>query len=107
MASRLANGVRQSVLKDGCSDSACGLKLFRRDLFLELPRFDHMHRFLPALMQRDGWQVGYVPVAHRPRARGVSKYGVGNRMWRGIRDCFAMRWFRARAVPARRLASYE
>jgi dolichol-phosphate mannosyltransferase len=75
-ASRAANAIRQALLGDGTPDTGCGLKLFRRDFFLELPRFDHMHRFLPALTLREGGKVVSVPVNHRPRERGRSNYGV-------------------------------
>jgi len=98
ISSRIANRVRNRALGDGAVDTGCGLKLFRRDAFLALPRFDHMHRFLPALMQRDGWQVGYVAVSHRPRARGVSKYGMFDRLGVGIVDLLGAMWLRRRAL---------
>ena len=98
MSSRIANAVRNRALGDGAVDTGCGLKLFRREAFLALPRFDHMHRFLPALMQRDGWTVRYVPVAHRPRARGVSKYGMFDRLGVGIVDLLGAMWLRRRAL---------
>ena len=98
MSSRVANGVRNRALGDGAVDTGCGLKLFRREAFLALPRFDHMHRFLPALMQRDGWTVHYVPVAHRPRAKGVSKYGMFDRLGVGIVDLLGAMWLRRRAL---------
>ena len=98
MSSRIANGVRNRALGDGAVDTGCGLKLFRREAFLALPRFDHMHRFLPALMQRDGWTVHYVPVAHRPRAKGVSKYGMFDRLGVGIVDLLGAMWLRRRAL---------
>jgi dolichol-phosphate mannosyltransferase len=92
LSSRVANGVRQSVLRDGCRDVGCGLKLFMRDDFLRLPAFDHMHRFLPALTIRAGGAVVNVPVNHRPRRHGRSKYGVGNRLWVGIVDLIGVLW---------------
>jgi dolichol-phosphate mannosyltransferase len=98
VSSRIANGVRNLALRDGAVDTGCGLKLFRREAFLALPRFDHMHRFLPALMQRDGWRVHYVPVAHRPRAKGVSKYGMLDRLGVGIVDLLGAMWLRRRAL---------
>jgi dolichol-phosphate mannosyltransferase len=98
LSSRVANGVRNRALGDGAVDTGCGLKLFRREAFLALPRFDHMHRFLPALMQRDGWTVRYVPVAHRPRATGVSKYGMFDRLGVGIIDLLGAMWLRRRAL---------
>jgi dolichol-phosphate mannosyltransferase len=98
LSSRVANGVRNRALGDGAVDTGCGLKLFRREAFLALPRFDHMHRFLPALMQRDGWTVRYVSVAHRPRATGVSKYGMFDRLGVGIVDLLGAMWLRRRAL---------
>jgi dolichol-phosphate mannosyltransferase len=96
-SSRIANGVRSRILRDATPDTGCGLKLFERAAFLELPYFDHMHRFLPALFQRDGWQVVSVAVHHRPRTRGVSKYGMWNRLWVGIVDLRGVGWLIRRA----------
>jgi len=100
LSSRVANGVRGRMLNDGTPDTGCGIKLFHRATFLELPRFNHMHRFLPALFQRAGSQVISVPVHHRPRTRGVSKYGVRNRLFVGITDLFGVMWL-IRRKPAR------
>lgn len=100
VSSRVANAVRRSLLKDDTPDTGCGLKVFSRDAFLGLPRFNHMHRFLPALMLRAGGQVISVPVNHRPRERGASKYGLWNRVWVGIVDMFGVMWLARRvAVP--------
>jgi dolichol-phosphate mannosyltransferase len=96
-AGRFANGLRQYILKDGCSDAGCGLKLFRRDAFLGLPSFDGMHRFLPALFLRQGYRVAYEPVSHRPRQRGVSKYGNLRRALIGISDLIGVWWLMRRA----------
>jgi len=96
-SSRIANGVRSRILGDDTPDSGCGLKLFRRDAFLDLPYFDHMHRFLPALIQRNGGRVVSVPVSHRPRARGRSHYGVLDRLWVGIFDLLGVLWLQRRA----------
>jgi dolichol-phosphate mannosyltransferase len=96
LQSRIANGVRSSLLGDGTPDTGCGIKLFIRDTFLELPRFDHMHRFLPALFQRHGTRVISVPVSHRERTRGTSKYGMLNRLWVGIIDIMGVIWLRRR-----------
>ena len=96
-ASRVANAVRGRLLRDDTPDSGCGLKLFRRDLFLDLPYFDHMHRFLPALVLREGGVVRSVPVNHRARERGVSKYGVLDRLAVGITDLIGVMWLRRRA----------
>lgn len=96
LSSRIANGVRRRVLGDGTPDTGCGLKLFRRDDFLALPYFDHLHRFLPALVIRHGGRVVSVPVNHRPRLRGQSHYGVGNRLFVGIVDMAGVLWLRRR-----------
>jgi dolichol-phosphate mannosyltransferase len=92
ISSRVANGVRKRLLRDSVPDSGCGVKLFRRDVFLSMPYFDHMHRFLPALIQRENLAVRSVPVGHRPRQAGRSKYGVMNRLWVGIVDLCGVMW---------------
>ena len=92
ISSKVANGVRSRLLKDATPDTGCGLKLFERALFLDLPYFDHMHRYLPALVQRAGFRVLSVPVGHRPRTRGTSKYGVMNRLFVGISDLRGVAW---------------
>lgn len=92
LSSRIANRVRGSLLHDGVPDTGCGVKLIRRDVFLSLPYFDHMHRFLPALVRREGLEVCSVPVRHRPRVTGQSKYGVNNRLWVGIVDLLGVMW---------------
>jgi dolichol-phosphate mannosyltransferase len=91
-ASRIANAVRRGLLHDDTPDTGCGLKLFPRALFLDLPYFDHMHRFLPALVLREGGIVRSVPVNHRPRRRGSSKYGVFDRLGVGIVDLLGVLW---------------
>lgn len=96
VSSRVANGLRRRLLKDGIIDSGCGLKLFRRDAFLALPYFDHMHRFLPALIRRNGGEVIQVPVDHRPRLSGKSSYGIHNRLWTGIADLLGVMWLQRR-----------
>jgi dolichol-phosphate mannosyltransferase len=97
LSSKLANGVRSKLLKDGIPDSGSGIKLLPRALFLDLPRFDHMHRFMAALVIRAGGTVETVRVNHRPRERGISKYGVWNRLWVGIVDLIGMMWLIRRA----------
>ena len=97
ISSRIANGVRQRLLHDRTSDTGSGLKLFSREAFLELPYFDHMHRFIPALMLRSGEMVT-VEVHHRPRRHGKSKYGVHNRLWVGIVDMLGVMWLQRRFV---------
>jgi len=99
LSSRIANGVRGGLLGDGTPDTGCGIKMFSREAFLALPVFDHMHRFLPALFQRAGHRVVSIPVGHRPRTRGRSKYGVHNRLWAGIVDLFGVMWLKARYRP--------
>jgi len=91
-ASRWANRIRSNLLKDETPDTGCGIKLFERAVFLDLPYFDHMHRYLPALVQRAGWQVKSVPVNHRARGAGVSKYNNLNRALVGISDLRGVAW---------------
>ncbi len=98
MASSVANACRARLLGDATPDTGCGLKLFPRELFLDLPDFDHMHRFLPALVLRAGGIVRSVPVNHRPRRRGASKYGVLDRLGVGIVDLFGVMWLQRRAM---------
>ena len=101
MQSRIANAVRGAVLRDGTRDTGCGLKAFRRDVFLHLPYFDGLHRFLPALAKRDGWDIGYVDVVDRPRGSGVSNYGMWDRLWVGILDLAGVWWLirRRKRIP--------
>jgi dolichol-phosphate mannosyltransferase len=96
-ASRVANTVRGFLLQDQAPDSACGIKLFARDTFLALPRFDHMHRFMSALVQRQGGQVLSIAVNSRARRHGRSKYGILDRLWVGIVDLFGVMWLQRRA----------
>ncbi len=96
VSSRLANRIRASLLRDATPDTGCGLKLFRRAVFLELPHFDHMHRYLPALFIRAGGRVESVPVNHRPRERGVSNYGTLDRLRAGIFDLVGVYWLQRR-----------
>ena len=96
-ASKWANAIRASMLKDDTPDTGCGIKPFEREAFLDLPYFDHMHRYLPALMQRARWKTVSVPVNHRPRGTGVSKYNNLNRALVGIRDLHGVAWLIARA----------
>jgi dolichol-phosphate mannosyltransferase len=91
-ASRLANAIRSRLLNDATPDTGCGIKLFERDAFLDLPYFDHMHRYLPALMQRAGWRTVSVPVHHRARTTGVSKYNNLRRAWVGLADLRGVAW---------------
>ncbi|MBM6594254.1 glycosyltransferase family 2 protein [Microvirga pudoricolor] len=99
--SKIANGVRQSILKDGTRDTGCGLKVFRRDVYLALPYFDALHRFMPALVKREGYRIAHVDVVDRPRHAGRSNYGLLDRLWVGILDLFGVWWLlrRRRRVP--------
>ena len=97
ISSVIANGVRSRLLQDNTPDTGCGLKLFARETFLSLPHFDHMHRFLPALVQRRGGRVLSVPVNHRPRERGTSNYGTLDRLLVGIVDLAGVLWLLRRA----------
>jgi dolichol-phosphate mannosyltransferase len=101
MQSRIANRVRGAVLRDGTRDTGCGLKAFYRDVFLALPSFDGLHRFLPALVRREGRSIGYVDVVDRPRGHGVSNYGFWDRLWVGILDLCGVWWLirRKKHVP--------
>ena len=96
VSSRVANGVRSRLLGDATPDTGCGLKLILRSAVLELPVFDHMHRFLPALIQRNGGATLSVEVNHRPRTRGTSNYGTFDRLWVGIVDLFGVMWLQRR-----------
>jgi glycosyltransferase involved in cell wall biosynthesis len=96
LASRLGNGFRNFLLRDGATDTGCGLKAFRREAFLDLPYFDHIHRYLIALVQREGWKVAFVPVNHRPRLTGTSKYTNLGRLLVSIQDLLGVRWLQRR-----------
>ncbi len=101
LQSRIANAVRSAILHDGTRDTGCGLKVFRRDVFLALPYFDGLHRFLPALVRREGYDIAYVDVIDRPRRSGVSNYGFFDRLWIGIMDLAGVWWLirRKKATP--------
>jgi dolichol-phosphate mannosyltransferase len=97
MSSVIANTVRSKMLRDDTPDTGCGLKMFKREAFLDLPYFDHMHRFLPALIKRRGGKIVSVPVAHRNREYGKSNYGTIDRLMVGIIDLFGVAWLQRRA----------
>ncbi|BAC49707.1 dolichol-phosphate mannosyltransferase [Bradyrhizobium diazoefficiens USDA 110] len=97
--SRVANKVRNGILKDGTRDTGCGLKAFRREVFLAMPYFDGLHRFLPALVRREGYEIAYVDVIDRPRRSGVSNYGFFDRLWIGIMDLAGVWWLIRRKKP--------
>jgi dolichol-phosphate mannosyltransferase len=97
--SRIANRVRAAILHDGTRDTGCGLKVFRREVFLMMPYFDGLHRFLPALVRREGFEIAYVDVVDRPRRSGVSNYGFFDRLWIGIMDIAGVWWLMRRKKP--------
>lgn len=97
LASRAANAIRRGLLKDGAADTGCGLKIMRRDAFLALPYFDHLHRYIPALMRREGFGVQFLPVGHRARAHGRSKYTNIGRALVAIRDLMGVAWLMSRS----------
>lgn len=101
IASQVANAIRGWILHDSTRDSGCGLKGFRRDAFLALPYFDHMHRYLPALFARDGWQVAHVDVSHRPRVAGRSNYSNFQRGLVGVVDLMGVAWLLRRRKKAK------
>lgn len=97
-SSTIANCVRNWVVHDGISDTGCSLKVFKKAVIIRIPLFKNMHRFFPALAQMYGFSVTEVPVQHFPRAHGMSKYGVGNRLFAGLYDLFAVRWMQKRCL---------
>lgn len=105
--SRIANGVRARVLRDGTRDTGCGLKAFRREAYLGLPYFDALHRFMPALMRREGYAIVHVDVVDRPRLAGRSNYGLFDRLWVGILDLAGVWWLIRRRRPAPRVEELE
>jgi dolichol-phosphate mannosyltransferase len=103
-SSRVANRVRDRVLRDGIHDAGCAYRVIRREALEQLPGFRALHRFLPTILKWHGFKVIEAPVNHRPRTMGVSKYGIGNRLFVGLADLVGMRWYRARHFPPDRLA---
>lgn len=100
-SSRIANAVRRAVVGDHIVDTGCSLKAYRRDAVEGIPFFAGAHRFLAGICEMRGARVAQIPVRHRPRLKGVSKYGVGNRLFRGIRDLVGVRWLRSRLLRFR------
>jgi dolichol-phosphate mannosyltransferase len=98
LSSRIGNGVRNWLTGDRVADAACGVKILPRAAFLAAPRFNGMHRFMPTLLRYAGLRIVEAPVHHRARSAGRAKYGIGNRALRGLRDCFAVRWYRQRVI---------
>jgi len=97
LASRIGNGVRKRLLRDTANDTGCGLKAFRREAFLRLPYFDHIHRYIPALMRREGYRIAFRPVGHRHRHTGRSKYTNLGRLWASLSDLAGVVWLQSRA----------
>jgi dolichol-phosphate mannosyltransferase len=98
LSSRVGNSARNWLTGDRATDAACGIKVVRREVFLRVPRFVGMHRFMATLVRFVGGRVVEMDVNHRPRAAGQAKYGIGNRVWRGLRDCLAVGWLRTRVL---------
>jgi dolichol-phosphate mannosyltransferase len=107
ISSRVGNRIRQGILHDGCPDTGCSLKVFSREAFLSLPSFNHMHRFLPSLFKNSGLNLVNVPVNHRPRQFGVSKYGVLNRLFVGIHDLIGVRWLLKRRIISAEVLEHD
>ncbi len=107
MSSRVANQFATLMTGDAVVDAGCTFRVIRKSALAELPVFNGLHRFLPTLLSYQGYQVVRVPVRHRQRLAGKSKYGIGNRLWRGMVDCLAIRWFRYRCIRADRLLSNQ
>jgi len=102
ISSKIANQFRNIITGDRITDAGCTYRAIRKSALNEVPVFNGMHRFLPTLLRVQGFGVKEIKVNHRPRLRGESKYGISNRLWRGIRDCFAMRWYTARSIKGNR-----
>jgi dolichol-phosphate mannosyltransferase len=101
VSSKIGNGVRNWLTGDRVTDAACGIKVIRREYFMRAPQFAGMHRFMATLVRYLGGKVVEMDVNHRPRAAGTAKYGIGNRIWKGLRDCMAIRWMRTRVLRHR------
>jgi glycosyltransferase involved in cell wall biosynthesis len=98
ISSKIANGVRNRLSGEKINDSVCPLRVFRRECFEDISKFNGMHRFLPTLMKMEGFRVIEVPVSHHPRRFGKSKYNIRNRMWRAFIDLLAVRWMKSRNI---------
>jgi glycosyltransferase involved in cell wall biosynthesis len=96
--SKIGNAVRRAATGDGARDTGCATRVFRREALLRLPRFTNMHRFFPALLRMEGFRYAQMPVNHRPRGAGRSKYGAWNRLWAAAADLLAVRWMRKRRI---------
>ena len=101
-ASKIGNNIRRFLLRDKATDVGCALKVFAKETYLRLPYFDHMHRYFPALMQREGLSMDFVDVNHRPRLHGQSNYGVFDRLWVSISDILGVMWLQRRGrIPGK------
>jgi dolichol-phosphate mannosyltransferase len=107
LSSKLANGFRRFILRDSIHDAGCGFRILRRECVGNLPVFNGLHRFIPIILSRQGGVVREIEISHRERSAGVSKYGVNNRLWRGLFDCFGVWWYCRRAVPFRRVGDEQ
>jgi len=107
VSSRIANRFRNAVTREHITDAGCAYRALRRSALAEIPVFNGMHRFLPTLLRMQGYRVVEIDVNHRPRHAGVSKYGINNRLWRGLLDCIAIRWLQSRAVSGHRVMSID
>ena len=104
-SSKIANGFASWMTGDQVVDAGCTFRILRQTALAELPAFNGLHRFLPTLLRYQGYQIVRIPIRHRNRLAGISKYGIGNRLWRGIVDCLAMRWYRRRCFRGDRLVA--
>ena len=101
ISSRIGNGFRNWITGDSVTDVGCSLRVFKRECVADIKLFDGLHRFFPSLLKMEGFRIKEIPVKHHPRQRGKTKYGVWNRMWKGLRDCLAVRWMRQRRLDYR------
>lgn len=107
ISSKVANVIRDLITGVQVQDAGCGLRLIRRSAMQELPVFNGLHRFIPTILRLQGFTVKEIPVAHNSRLAGMSKYGIGNRLWRGLADCFAMRWYAHRVIYPQRTGTFH
>lgn len=107
LSSQIANRFRNIITGIQVSDAGCGMRLIRREAARELPVFNGLHRFITTILKLQGFSVTEVAIEHSERFAGKSKYGINNRLWRGIADCFAMRWYARRVIPAKRSLETE
>jgi dolichol-phosphate mannosyltransferase len=98
ISSKIGNGFRNWLTSESVTDVGCSIRVFRRRFYERIKLYEGMHRFFPTLFRMEGATIGEIPVSHRPRTKGVSKYGIGNRAWRGFKDCLAVRWMQTRAL---------